>query len=92
MAHGLSLLPALETHGDEGGLIEDANQRQAVQYANLVLEAFLKHQYSVKMVTLWGVNDAILWRAKGEPLPFDAKKQPKLAVDAVIAEAKNANR
>ena len=46
----------------EGGLVDDANKRLADQYANL-FRAFLKHKDSVKMVTLWGVNDAVSWCA-----------------------------
>jgi endo-1,4-beta-xylanase len=70
----------------QGGLVEDANQRLASQYASL-FRAFLKHRNSVKVVTLWGVNDGISWRAGGRPLLFDANDQPKPAFDAVIAEA-----
>jgi endo-1,4-beta-xylanase len=73
----------------QGGLVTDANQRLANQYAN-VFRAFLKHRNSVKVVTLWGVNDGVSWRAAGRPLLFDANDQPKPAFDAVIAEAKKA--
>lgn len=70
----------------QGGLVQDANQRLADQYANL-FKAFLKHQKSVKVVTLWGVNDAISWRASGKPLLFDGHDQPKPAFAAVIKVA-----
>jgi len=70
----------------QGGLINDASQRLANQYANL-FKAFLKHKNSVKVVTFWGVNDAISWRANGHPLLFDGNDQPKLAFDAVIKAA-----
>ncbi|MGH7968593.1 MAG: endo-1,4-beta-xylanase, partial [Limisphaerales bacterium] len=50
--------------------------------------AFLKHRDSVKVVTFWGANDAVSWRAQGRPLLFDGDDQPKPAFDAVIAEAK----
>jgi len=73
----------------QGGLVDDANQRLATQYANL-FRVFLKHSNSVKVVTLWGVNDGVSWRAGGRPLLFDADDQPKPAFDAVIAEAKKA--
>jgi len=36
------------------------------------------------VVTLWGVNDAVSWRAQGHPLLFDGNDQPKPAFDAVI--------
>ncbi len=68
----------------QGGLIADADQRTAEQYANL-FKVFLKHKRSVKLVTLWGVNDAVSWRANGKPLLFDGDDQPKAAFHAVIA-------
>ncbi len=74
----------------QGGLVSDADQRLADQYANL-FKAFLKHKSTVKVVTFWGVNDGVSWRAAGRPLLFDANDQPKPAFDAIIAEAKNAD-
>ncbi len=71
----------------QGGLVDDANRRLANAYAGL-FRAFLKHQHSVKVVTFWGANDANSWRANGKPLLFDGNCQPKLAFDAVMAEAK----
>jgi endo-1,4-beta-xylanase len=44
----------------------------------------------VKLVTFWGVNDAVSWRAQGKPLLFDGDCKPKPAFEAVIAEAKRA--
>ena len=38
----------------------------------------------MKVVTFWGVNDAVSWRANGNPLLFDGNDQPKPAFDAVI--------
>jgi endo-1,4-beta-xylanase len=73
----------------QGGLVGDANQRLATQYANL-FRVFLKHRSSVKVVTFWGVNDGVSWRAGGRPLLFDADDQPKPAFDAVIGEVKKA--
>ncbi len=70
----------------EGGLVNNANQRLAKEYATL-FKAFLKHQNSVKVVTFWGVNDAVSWRANGKPLLFDGNDQPKPAFDAVIQAA-----
>ncbi len=69
----------------QGGLVDDANQRLADQYANL-FKVFLKHKL-VKVVTMWGVNDGVSWRADGKPLLFDANDQPKPAFDAVIRVA-----
>jgi endo-1,4-beta-xylanase len=71
----------------QGGLVDDANKRLADQYAN-IFKAFIKHKHSVKIVTFWGVNDAVSWRANGKPLLFDGNNQPKPAFDAVIQEAK----
>ena len=70
----------------EGGLVENADQRLADQYSNL-FKVFIKHHKYVKMVTFWGVNDAISWRANGKPLLFDGNDQPKPAFYAVIHAA-----
>ncbi len=74
----------------QGGVVDDANKRVADQYATL-FRAFLKHKNSVKVVTLWGVNDSVSWRPGGHPLLFDGNDQPKAAFDAVISEAKKAS-
>ena len=71
----------------QGGLVDDASRRLANQYANL-FKAFLKHK-QVKVVTLWGINDGVSWRANGKPLLFDSSDQPKPAFDAVIQVAKS---
>ncbi|MBK7998816.1 MAG: endo-1,4-beta-xylanase [Verrucomicrobia bacterium] len=71
----------------QGGLVSDADKKLADAYAG-IFRAFLKHRASVKMVTLWGVNDAVSWRAQGKPLLFDGENRPKAAFDAVIAEVK----
>jgi endo-1,4-beta-xylanase len=70
----------------EDGLVADADQKLADAYAG-IFRAFLKHK-SLKLVTFWGVNDAVSWRRQGRPLLFDGDNKPKLAFDAVIAEAK----
>jgi endo-1,4-beta-xylanase len=69
----------------QGGMVSDADRRLADQYANL-FKVFLKHK-AVKVVTMWGVNDAVSWRADGKPLLFDGGDQPKLAFYAVIQTA-----
>ena len=71
----------------QGGLVSDADKKLADAYAG-IFRAFVKHRDSVKMVTFWGVNDAVSWRAQGKPLLFDGSNRPKAAFDAVIAEAK----
>ncbi len=70
-----------------GGLVSDADRKLADAYAG-IFRAFLKHRDTVKLVTFWGVNDAVSWRANGKPLLFNGTNQPKPAFDAVIAEAK----
>ena len=71
----------------QGGLVSDADKKLADAYAG-IFRAFVKHRDSVKMVTFWGVNDALSWRAQGKPLLFDGNDQPKPAFEAVIGEAK----
>jgi endo-1,4-beta-xylanase len=70
----------------QGGLVDDANRKLADAYAGL-FRAFVKHDKSVKLVTFWGVNDRVSWRAQGRPLLFDGNDQPKPAFDAVIRAA-----
>jgi endo-1,4-beta-xylanase len=67
----------------QGGLVSDADQRLANQYANL-FKVFIKHRKYVKVVTFWGANDGVSWRQRGHPLLFDGNDQPKPAFDAVI--------
>jgi endo-1,4-beta-xylanase len=74
----------------QGGVVAEADQRQADAYAG-VFRAFLKHRDAVKVVTFWGVNDAVSWRRQGRPLLFDGENQAKAAFHAVIAEARKAN-
>ena len=74
----------------KGGLVDDANKRLADAYAG-IFRAFLKHKDHVKLVTFWGANDAVSWRANGKPLLFDSSNQPKPAFEAVIEEAKKAS-
>lgn len=71
----------------EGGLVSEADQKLAIAYAG-IFRAFIKHRNSVKIVTFWGVNDAVSWRARGKPLLFDGNGQPKPAFHAVISEAR----
>lgn len=73
----------------QGGLVSDADKNLADAYAG-IFRAFLKHRDSVKMVTFWGVNDAVSWRANGKPLLFDGDNRPKPAFEAVISEASKA--
>jgi endo-1,4-beta-xylanase len=77
---------AANASATQGGLVDDANRKLANAYEGL-FRAFLKHDKSVKVVTFWGVNDGVSWRAQGRPLLFDANDQPKAAFDAVIRAA-----
>ena len=70
----------------QGGLVSNSDQRLANAYAGL-FRAFMKHDKYVKVVTFWGVNDGVSWRAQGLPLLFDANDRPKPAFDAVIHAA-----
>ena len=70
----------------QGGLVSDADKKLADAYAGL-FRAFKKHDKYVKVITLWGVNDGVSWRAQGRPLLFDGNDQPKPAFDAVIRAA-----
>ncbi len=74
-----------------GALVKDSDRRLADAYAGL-FRAFLKHDKFVKVVTLWGINDGVSWRAQGRPLLFDANDQPKPAFDAVIRVATGEQR
>lgn len=71
-----------------GGLVEEADRKLAEAYAG-VFRAILRHRDAVKVVTFWGVNDAVSWRAAGRPLLFDGDNRPKPAFHAVIAEAQS---
>jgi endo-1,4-beta-xylanase len=77
---------AANASATEGGVVSDADRRLADAYAGL-FRAFIKHRNSVKMVTFWGVNDGVSWRANGKPLLFDGNNQPKSAFHAVIRVA-----
>jgi len=70
----------------QGGLVENADQRLADEYATL-FKVFVKHHQYVKVVTFWGVNDAVSWRRNGKPLLFDGNDQPRPAFDTVIRVA-----
>jgi endo-1,4-beta-xylanase len=73
----------------QGGQVSEAERRLAEAYAG-TFRAFIKHKEHVKLVTFWGLNDAVSWRRDGSPLLFNGQNQPKAAYDAVIAEVKKA--
>ena len=75
----------------EGGLISDADRRQSEAYANL-FRALIKHKDSVELVVFWGVNDAVSWLARSNPLLFDGDDNPKPAFDAVMNVAIEAQK
>ena len=66
--------------------MSDADKKLANAYAG-IFGALLKHNDSVKLVTFWGVNDAVSWRSQGKPLLFDGDDQPKPAFDALLRVA-----
>lgn len=70
----------------QGGQVSDADKKLADAY-EAVFRAFVKHDKSIDIVTFWGVNDAVSWRAQGKPLVFDGDNKPKPAFDAVIRAA-----
>jgi endo-1,4-beta-xylanase len=55
-----------------------------------VFRAIMNNRDAVKMVTFWGVNDAVSWRRNESPLLFDGDCQPKPAFAAVMRVAKEA--
>ena len=67
----------------QGGLVAEADSRLAEAYAG-IFRAFVKHKEAIDVVTFWGVNDAVSWRAQGRPLLFDGNNEPKSAFHAVI--------
>lgn len=75
------------TEATEGGLVDESDQRLADAYAAL-FRAFIKHKDSIEVVTFWGVNDAVSWRARGRPLLFDGENRPKAAFYSVIQTVK----
>jgi endo-1,4-beta-xylanase len=66
-------------------LVEDAETRLAKAYEG-IFRAFVKHQDAIDVVTFWGVNDAVSWRAQGRPLLFDGDNLPKAAFEAVALQ------
>ncbi|MFN8741509.1 MAG: endo-1,4-beta-xylanase [Pirellula sp.] len=73
------------TSATQGGLVEDAETRLAKAYEG-IFRAFVKHKDAIDVVTFWGVNDAVSWRAQGRPLLFDRDNVPKAAFDAVTLQ------
>ena len=69
-----------------GGEVDEAEQRQAEAYADL-FRAIMKHKDSIKVVTFWGVNDAVSWLGRAKPLLFDGEDNPKAAFKAVLDAA-----
>jgi len=80
---------AANNSATQGGLVEDADARLANAYEGL-FKAFMKHKDAIEVVTFWGVNDAVSWRAQGRPLLFDGNNSPKAAFDVVTLQGGNA--
>jgi endo-1,4-beta-xylanase len=81
---------AENAQGSGGGVVNEADQKLADQYA-AIFRVFLKHREHIKLVTFWGVTDKDSWRRYGSPLLFDGTWQPKPAFHAVIAEIETAS-
>jgi endo-1,4-beta-xylanase len=47
----------------------------------------MKHKDAIKVVTFWGVNDAVSWLGRAKPLLFDGEDNPKAAFKAVLDAA-----
>jgi endo-1,4-beta-xylanase len=71
------------TSATEGNQIEEADKRLASSYA-AIFKAFKKHKDEIEVITFWGINDAVSWRARGRPLLFDGSNLPKPAFYAVV--------
>jgi endo-1,4-beta-xylanase len=74
---------AFPTGGDTNSATADAFQKQAEKYAKL-FEIFKKHEKSIDRVTFWGLSDRRSWRSRQQPLLFDARLQPKPALQAIL--------
>ncbi len=81
---------AANANATQGGLVSEADKKLSEAYAG-IFRAFLQHQDAIKMVTFWGANDAVSWRAQGKPLLFDGDCQPKPAFEAVVTEARKSS-
>lgn len=73
------------------GLPPDVQQRLADRYAEL-FRIFHDRRDAIHRVTLWGVHDGMSWKndypiehRTNYPLLFDRERQPKPALDAVLA-------
>ncbi|WP_370563729.1 endo-1,4-beta-xylanase [Luteimonas salinilitoris] len=73
------------------GLPADVQQRLADRYAEL-FRIFHDRRDAIHRVTLWGVHDGMSWKndypiehRTNHPLLFDRERQPKRALDAVLA-------
>lgn len=78
---------AANSSSTAGGLVEDADTKLAKAYEG-IFKAFVKHKEAIDVVTFWGINDSVSWRAQGRPLLFDGNNSPKPAFAAVASQAK----
>ena len=71
--------------GNQGGgaVSAEAFQKQAEVYTKL-FDIFNRYSDTISRVTFWGISDRRSWRSRQLPLVFDAKLQPKPALQAVI--------
>ena len=70
--------------GQRGTGADIGSNAAATQGYAGIFRAFIKHREAIDIVTFWGVNDAVSWRAQGKPLLFDGSNIPKPAFDAIV--------
>jgi len=76
------------------GLPPDVEQALADRYAEL-FEIFYRHRDKIDRVTFWGIHDGVSWK-NGFPVPgrtnypllFDRARNPKPALERVLAIAR----
>ncbi|WP_407352814.1 endo-1,4-beta-xylanase [Luteimonas sp. R10] len=93
LLHPQFQLPEFERFLDPyaDGLPAEVQQRLADRYAEL-FRIFHDRRDAIHRVTLWGVHDGMSWKndypigqRTNYPLLFDRERQPKSALDAVLA-------
>lgn len=95
MAHKQFQLPEFKRYLDPypDGLPADVQQRLTDRYAEL-FRIFHRKREAIARVSLWGVHDGMSWKndypvphRTNYPLLFDRQRQPKPALQAVLAVA-----
>jgi endo-1,4-beta-xylanase len=93
MAHPQFQLPEFKRYLDPwpNGLPDEVQQQLATRYAEL-FALFHRKREVISRVSVWGVHDGMSWKndypvpgRTNYPLLFDRQRQPKPALDAVLA-------